>query len=115
MKVKIMKNKLIIAMLILITVCNCKKEEISINLSPKEQLMGKWYIDDPNLWVYEFTPNERIRNISFYRTKIVGLTDSTIYFEKLGSYPPYEIIPYKINKDTLKMDGNIKFFKFKKL
>lgn len=108
-------KKIIILFFIIGLLSSCKKEEISINLSPKEQLMGKWYIDDPNLWVYEFTPNERIVNISFYRTKIVGLTDSTIYFDKLGSYPPYEIIPYKINKDTLKMGGNIKFIKFKKL
>ena len=103
-------------MLILITVCSCTKENINTSnegKSPKELLMGKWYITDPNLWEFEYTPTERIRNIGNSRTKIVGLTDSTIYFEKLGSYPPYTIGTYKINGDTLRMGGSGYFLRFK--
>jgi hypothetical protein len=109
-----MKNKLI-AILILITVCSCTKENMRLSneKSQKELLMGKWYISDPNLWVYEYTPTERIRNIGNYRTKIIGLTDSTIYYEKLGSYPPYTVANYKINGDTLRMGGSGYFLKFK--
>lgn len=111
-----MKNKLLIAILILITVCSCTKENMRLaneGKSPKEQLMGKWYLDNPSLWVYEFTPTERISNIGNIKTKIVGLTDSTIYFEKLGSYPPYSIANYKINGDTLRMGGTGYLLKFK--
>lgn len=100
----------------LITVCSCTKENMRLSndsKSPKELLMGKWYISDPNLWVYEYTPTERIRNIGNYRTKIIGLTDSTIYYEKLGSYPPYTVGSYKINGDTLRMGGNGYFLRFK--
>lgn len=46
--------------------------------------------------------------------KILGLTDSTIYFEKLGYYPGYVIGTYKINGDTLRMGGNGYFLKYKK-
>jgi len=111
-----MKNKILIAILILITVCSCKKEKINIpneSKSPKELLMGKWYVSDPNLWVYEYTPTELIRNIGNVRTKIIGLTDSTIYFEKLGSYPPYIISTYKINGDTLRTGTLGYLLKFK--
>ena len=99
----------------LITVCSCTKENMRLSneKSPKELLMGKWYISDPNLWVYEYTPTERIRNIGNYRTKIIGLTDSAIYYEKLGSYPPYTVGSYKINGDTLRMGGSGYFLKFK--
>lgn len=111
-----MKNKLLIAILILITVYSCTKEDnikLSNEKSPKELLMGKWYVSDPNLWEYEYTPTERIRNIGNHRTKIIGLTDSTIYYEKLGSYPPYTIGTYKINGDTLRMGGSGYFLRFK--
>jgi len=111
-----MKNKLLIAILILITVFSCTKENMRLasdGKSPKEQLMGKWYLTDPNFWYYEFTPNEIIRNIENHKTKILGLTDSTIYFEKLGSYPPYTIQPYKINGDTLRLGGTGYFLRFK--
>lgn len=109
-------KKTLIAILILITVCSCTKENMRLSndsKSPKELLMGKWYISDPNLWVYEYTPTERIRNIGNHRTKIIGLTDSTIYYEKLGSYSPYTIGTYKINGDTLRMGGSGYFLRFK--
>jgi len=111
-----MKNKLLITILILITVCSCTKENMRLSndgKSPKELLMGKWYLTDPNLWVYEFTPTERISNVGNLKTKIIALTDSTIYFEKLGNYPPYTITNYKINGDTLRMGGTGYFLKFK--
>ena len=106
-------KKILIAMFILITIYSCKKEDINTK-SPKELLMGKWYTSDPNIWVVEYTPTESIMNIGDSRKKILGLTDSTIYYEKLGYYPGYVIGTYKINGDTLRMGGNGYFLKFKK-
>ncbi len=109
-------KKTLITILILITIYSCKKENINTSKgkSPKELLMGKWYTSDPNIWVVEYTPTEQIRNIGDSRKKILGLTDSTIYFEKLGYYPGYVIGTYKINGDTLRMGGNGYFLKYKK-
>lgn len=110
-------KKTIILAIVLITLYSCSNQNVNPNdnpqLTPKEALMGKWYFTDPNLWYYEFTPTEMIRNIGNTRFKIIGLTDSTIYFEKLGSYPPYTIQPYKINGDTLRMGGTGYFLRFK--
>lgn len=110
-------KKTLITLLILITLSSCKKENINTSKgkSPKELLMGKWYTSDPNIWVVEYTPTESIMNIGDSRKKILGLTDSTIYFEKLGYYPGYVIGTYKINGDTLRTGGSVGYFlKYKK-
>lgn len=111
-----MKNKLLIAILILITVSSCTKENMRLSndsKSPKEQLMGKWYLDNPSLWVLQFTPTEMTRNPGGATKKIVGLNDSIIYFEKLYYYPGYIEAPYKINGDTLWLDGVVFYLRFK--
>lgn len=109
-----MKKRIFIINLILITIFSCTKENMRIsNYSSKELLMGKWYFDNPSIWVRQFTPTQMITNPGGSIKKIVGINDSIIYFEKLGYYPPYTEQPYTINEDTLRMGGTGYFLRFK--
>ena len=53
-------KKTIILAIVLITLYSCSNQNVNPNdnpqLTPKELLMGKWYVSDPNLWEYEYTP-----------------------------------------------------------
>lgn len=113
-----MKNILLISTTVILYLA-CTKEDSNTrinneNTPPKKQLMGKWYSNNPSVWVREFTPTQMIVNPGGAIKKIVGLNDSIIYFENLGTYPGYTETPYKINGDTLRMGaGNGYLLRFK--
>ena len=75
--------------------------------------MGKWYFDNPSIWVRQFTPTQMITNPGGSIKKIVGINDSIIYFEKLYYYPGYIEAKYKVNQDTLWLDGENYYLRFK--
>lgn len=98
-------KKILIAILLLITVVSCTKENVNARLAndktPKELLMGKWYFNNPAIWWYEFTPTRLNKNVGSTHQNIVGLNDSIVYIERLGYTPGYTEVRYKINGDTL--------------
>lgn len=112
-----MKNKIFIAIIILITICSCSKEDSNMRLedpklTPKELIVGKWHSSNPNYWVFDISTNY----ITYYtgtKWTVNSINDSMIWFRR----DRLEVWNFTISKngDTLYIKElvNSKFIRFK--
>lgn len=112
-----MKNKIFIAIIILITICSCSKEDSNMRLeepklTPKELIVGKWHSFNPNYWVFDISTNY----ITYYtgtKWTVNSINDSMIWFRR----DRLEVWNFTISKngDTLYIKElvNSKFIRFK--
>jgi hypothetical protein len=110
-----MKNKIFIAITILITICSCSKENSNMRLeepklTPKELVIGKWYGASPDYWAFDISPTY----LTFYNLSkfpINNITDSTIWYRKDGLKKwTYTLSK---NRDTLYIKEYGKLVRFK--
>lgn len=110
-----MKNKILIAILILITVCSCTKEEINnIVENNSKRVIGKYkdYLFNSYLIITDSTWgfNGNING------KILHISDTALHCRTINELYNYNYnIPYYFKKDTLMMWNGINQNKYLKL
>lgn len=108
-----MKNKIFIAIIILITICSCTKEDSNMRLedpklTPKERVIGTWSLwNKPEVWFMVISQNQ----LSFMNgasREIFGITDTALFVRNTpGNYPYYVPWNYSFSKnnDTLYLEN----------
>ena len=107
-----MKKNILIAILILITVCNCTKEKIIENNS--KRVIGKYknYLTNSYLRITDSTWgfNDNVNG------KILHISDTALHCRTINELYNYNYnIPYYFKKDTLMLWGGINHNKYLKI
>ena len=95
-----MKRVLIFIAVIVFAACSKENQKL---LSDKDNIYGKWYSDNPSVWIIDISKTD-ITYTNGAKKSIISIDDTAIWY-RLPEPPGFTHILYSLsdNGDTLKM------------